>query len=175
MTSPLSQLTTSTSISSWNSTIARQAHTQSLSQAVHGVSSKQTSAGATARAGSSLNGGHISLGNLASSKFTSSLKGLANADIMSLITAWQHRAAADNHTWNVQTGSSHQHTRYNLIAVWNEHQSIKASSSSYSLNGICNKLTAGQRELHAGMAHSNTIANANSRELHRSTASSSYT
>ena len=144
LTSTLGQKSACPCVSSRNSTISRESHAQGLSETVHSICSKQTGTGATARASNCLDSCHILLADFTSSKFACSLKGLADAYVLAMITAWQHRATAYNDTRNIKTGCCHKHTRNNLITVWNQNQSVKAGCHSHCLNGVSNQLTTGK-------------------------------
>ena len=171
----LCQQTAGAGEGSRNCSVSWEAHAKSLGKAVHGICGKQACTGAAARAGYSLNLSHTSLSQLACCKFASSLKGLADGNILAIQSSWKHWAARYNYAWDIKSCGSHQHAWNNLIAVRNKYKAIKAGSHGNRLNRICNKLSGGQRELHTGVTHSNTIAYANSREFQRSTASSCNT
>ena len=157
-------------VGSRDSAVAGKAHAQNLGEAVHGVGGEKTGAAAAAGAGAMLDFAQLFFINLAGFKTACSFKYSGYADILAMITAGEHRAAADNNGGDVQTGCSHQHTRDDFITVRNQNQAVKGVAVGNSFNAVGNQLAACQRIFHAIVAHSDAVADADSGELDRSAA-----
>ena len=162
-------------VSCRNRAIPRKCHSQHFRQGVHCVGGEEPCAGATARAAFCFQIFHFLSRHIACRKFARCFKGLADTDIAPLITAGQHGAAGNHNGRNVKAGSRHQHTGHNLVAVRNQNQRIETGSHGHRFHGISDKFPAGQRVFHARMAHSDTIADTDSRKFNGRTASSCYT
>ena len=84
--------------------------------------------------------------------------------------ACQHRTAGNQNGRDIQTGSRHQHTGNDLVAVRDEHQTVQLMCLRQRLYAVRDQLTACQRILHADVTHGNAVAYADGRNEHRRTA-----
>ena len=95
-------------IHSRDGAVARQCHTQHLSQAVHRIRCIHTGAAAATRTGRAGNLLQFFLGDLAAGALTYHLKRPFNQiRRLSFVGTGQHRTAADIDSWNIQTGCCH--------------------------------------------------------------------
>ena len=97
------------------------------------------------------------------------------AFLFTIHTAGQHRTAGNKYCRNVQSGSSHQKSRYILITVGNHNKTVKTMGNSHTFCGICDQISCYKRVFHSNVSHGNTIAYSNCREHNRRTAGHSYT
>ena len=147
--------------------VARQAHAEDFRQGVHCVGREEAGAGAAARAALRLEVCHLSGVHLAGSELAGCLEGLADADIVAVEAARQHRAARDDDGRDVEAGRRHQHARDDLVAVRDQDEAVKARSHRDSLDGVRDELAARERVLHARVPHGDAVADADGRELDR--------
>ena len=160
-----------TVVSCRNGTVAGKTHTQNFGQAVHGVSSEETGAATATGASAMFDFAKFSSANLTGFKTTSSFEYGGYADVFAIHTTGKHRTATYNNSRDVQASSCHEHTGNNFIAVGDEYQTVKSVTVSNSFNAICYQFAACEGIFHAIVTHCDTVANTDSREFDRSTAS----
>ena len=168
----LSQHAAQARIGSGNGAVAGKAHAEDFGHAVHGVGCEQAGTGTAARAGLEFHLVHFFRCHLARFDFASGFKHGADADVLAVVTAGEHGAAADDDCRDVEAAGSHEHSRDDFIAVRDEYQAIKGMSCRYGFNGVTDQFTAGQGKAHAAMTHGDTVADADGREFNRCTAGS---
>ena len=149
-------------------------HAEHLGQRVHGVCGKKPRTRTTAGAGMFLDRRHFLCVHLSGGKHAGGLECLTNTDVAPVMAACQHRSSADQNGRNVQTCCRHQHSRNNLVAVWNQNKSIKARRHGNGLNRIGDQLTAGKGVFHPCMPHCNSITHTDGRKFNRCAAGSSH-
>ena len=89
---------------------------------------------------------------------------------MTINTTCKHRAAADKYGRDVQSCCCHQHTRNGLVTVRDHNKAVKLMCHRHCLNGVCDQISGYQRIFHTDMAHCDTIAYSDRRELNRHSA-----
>ena len=75
--------------------------------------------------------------------------------------ACRHRAATDEDSGDVQANCSHQHSRNDLVAIWDADHSVKSVRGDDCFNRIRNEFTAGEGVVHAHVPHRDAIIYAN--------------
>ena len=170
----LSQHAAQARVGSRNGAVAGKAHAEDFGHAVHGVGRKQTGAGTAARAGLKFHLVHFFRRHLARFHFTSGFEHGADADVLAVVAAGEHRTATDDDGRDIETAGSHEHGRYDFIAVRDEDQAVESMSRSYGFDGIADEFTAGQGKAHAAMPHGDAVADADGRKFNRCTAGSGY-
>ena len=82
----------------------------------------------------------------------------------------QHGAAADDDCRDIDASGSHEHARYDFIAVGNHDQAVEGVAVGDGFDGVADELAAGQRVFHAVVAHGDAVADADGRKFDRRTA-----
>ena len=158
-----------------NRTVAGKSHTEHLGQGVHRICREQTGAGAAAGAGVLLNSSHFTRVHFSRREHACRLERLTDTDIAPAMAPCKHGAAADENRWNVKPRSSHEHARYNLVAVRNEDEPIKSRRHRDGLDGVRNQFAAREGVFHPRVPHGNAVADPDGREFNRRSASCCYT
>ena len=71
-----------------------------------------------------------------------------------------HRPAADEDRRNVAAHRAHQHAGHDLVAVGDADHAVEAVGLEHRLDAVGDQLAAGQRELHAAVAHGDAVVDA---------------
>ena len=101
--------------------VAGEPHAKNLGQAVHAVGSEEARTGTAAGTAGGFELFQLFGGNFAGFKTAGSLKEIADANVLALMAACQHRSAADNDRRNVQAGGGHEHAWNNFVTVRDEY------------------------------------------------------
>ena len=156
-----------------NRAVAGKTQTDRLRQAVHGIGRKHAGAGAAGRAGGILDGAQFTFGHLAG---FNGAHGLKDGDQihpcagLGRMVPGQHGATADHDGGQVQACRRHQHARYDLVAVGDQHQGVEGMRHRHDFDGVGNDFAASQRVLHAGVIHGDAIADPDGAEFNRGAA-----
>ncbi len=132
--------TDSLGINGRNGAVSGKRHTQYLTEAVHGVRGKHTGAGTAGRAGRAFDVIQLSVCDHVGLPGTHGLE----YRIQITLVDGQHGTAGNKYTGQIQTASSQQHARNDLIAVGDEHQRIQLVTRCHTLDGIGDQLTGAQ-------------------------------
>ncbi|CAN4018777.1 Glycerate dehydrogenase, partial [Dysosmobacter welbionis] len=122
--------------------VARQADADGLAQAVHGVGGVH--AGAAAAAGTAVLGAVLQLlgGDHACLVGAHSLEHLGEADLLAVVGAGQHGAAAAHHGGHVHPHRRHHHAGDDLVTVGHQHTAVKLVSHEHGLHTVADQLPA---------------------------------
>ena len=150
--------------------VAGQRHADRLGQAVHGVCGVHTRARAAARARAALALHQLFVVDQAGLVRADRLKGLGERDLLAVVVAGEHRAARDDDGRDVEARRGHQHAGHDLVAVRNEHEAVELVRLRQRLDAVRDQLAAGQRVLHADVAHRDAVAHADGRHHDRGAA-----
>ena len=150
--------------------VARQSHAQHFRQGIHGVGSEEAGTGTAARAGTVFDLRQFLFADASGFETAGSFEYRADADVFSLVAAGEHGPAAHNYRRDVQPGRRHQHPGDDLVAVGDQHQGVESMAVGHSFDAVRHQFPAGQGILHPVMAHSDAVANADSREFNRGAA-----
>src|SRR5579884_1576921 len=148
--------------------VAGQSQPKRLHQAVHGISGEHAGAGAAGWTGLLFQFQQFTIIDLARLVRAHTLKNTNEVNASPICQlACRHRATTDEDGRNVQAHRGHKHPRYDLIAVGNADHTIEAVGLDHGFDAVGNQFAAGQRVLHADMAHRDTVIYADSIELER--------
>ena len=141
-----------------NRAVAGQRDADGLAQAVHAVGRVHAGAGAAARA--AVAGAVLKLCVVDHTGLVraDSLEHFGKADLLTAVTACQHRAAGADHGGHVHADGGHDHAGHDLVAVGDQHQTVQLVGHEHRLNAVADQFTAGEGVFHAHMAHSDAVA-----------------
>ena len=158
-------------IYSRNGSISTKSHTKNLCQTVHRVCSIHTGTGSTCRTCFVLKFCKFVFCDLTCCIRSDSFEHTGKACLMSVYMARHHRTAAYENGGNVQSGSSHQKSRYIFVTVRDHNKGIKLMSHCHCLCRISDQISCYQRIFHSDMSHCNTVTDSDCREYNWCTAS----
>ncbi len=135
-----------------------------LAQAVHAVGSVHTRAGTAA--GTAVAGAVFQLFVVDEACFigTHRLEHLGEADLLAVVGAGQHGAAAAHHGGHVHPHRRHHHAGDDLVTVGHQHKAVQLVGHGHSLHAVADELAGSQRIFHAHMAHGDAVAHADGRD-----------
>ena len=165
----------SAAVYSRNGTVARQADTDGFTQTVHAVGSVHAGAGTAARADIQFVVFQARIVDNACLVSTDGFKHFGKRSFHASNQTAHHWAAGNNYSRNVHADSCHNHSRYDLVAVWYQNQTVKLMSHGHGFHTVCNQFTGGQGVLHTHVPHGDTITDTDSRNHNRCTAGHPYT
>ena len=147
-------------------TVAGQAQSQRLGQAVHRIGGEHAGTGAAGGTGGALGGLHLRvrsgrIGGLHHRIHQVELDRLVVPDHL----AGFHRPARNEHDGDVQAQCRHQHARGDLVAVGDTHQGVGAMGVAHVFHRIGDQVAAGQRIQHAAVTHGDAVVHGDGVEL----------
>ena len=94
-------------------------------------------------------------------------KHILNRHVFAVHRTRQDGSAIDKNRWHIEPYHSHHHTWQGFVATGKTHQRVIAMPAHGQLNGIGNRLAAGQGGAHPLMTHSNAIRHGDCGKLPR--------
>ena len=141
--------------------VAAQAHAERFRKAVHGVCREHTGAGAAAGASVVFVVIKVCFRCLAA---LVSANGFENAVEVhcsaALVAEGEHGAAGYENGGDIESCRRHKHTGNYLIAVGNEHKTVKSVCLRHAFNAVCDNFTGNEGVFHTLVTHCDTVANA---------------
>ena len=94
-------------------------------------------------------------------------KHLGQAHFSAFLPSCQHWSTADHNRRNIQPCCCHQHSRYDLITIRNQNQTIKPVGLCHGFYGITDQFPAGKGIFHPSVSHGYPVTHTDSRYQHR--------
>ena len=149
-------------VSSKDGTIARQSQTDCFIQAIHGIGGKHTRTTSTSWTSMVFNLSYL----LITYRCIRTLNhGINQVQMLVVPFASFHRTTRNKYSRDIQSHSSHQHTRRNLVAITDTYHRICLVGIYHIFHTVGNDVTAWQGIKHTIVSHSDTIIHCNGIEL----------
>ena len=124
-----------------NSAIPRKPQTNSLIEAIHGISRKHTRTATTARTRIIFNLSHILIADRCISRFN---HGVYQIKMLVIPFSCLHRTTRYKNSRYVQPHGSHQHTRSDFVTITDTHHCIRLMSIHHIFHAVGNDITTRQ-------------------------------
>ena len=134
--------------------VAGQGQAYALGEVVHGVGGEHAAAASTSGTGAVF---HLGQFLVANGLVGSLHHGTYKVEVLALVLAGLHGAAAHEHCGDIQAHGCHEHARGYLVAVGNAYHGVCLVGVAHVFHAVGNDVAAGQRIKHAVVAHGNTV------------------